>query len=219
MPLITLTPDEVDDLIYSVRAGDSAALEEDLNTLSQKYSAPHSVIIASAIDSAPEEEGGSGCCLLHYPAANGNLEILSNLTTVLSTGPTENKLTEAELKAVVNHRNHSGNTPLHWATLNTHLECVKVLVGAGADMSIKNEAGLDAVFLAERADWKAQEATQTPNPNETKDEDGDEEMEVEVGGEGDAPQVPLTKGRQVVEWLLEHGEPQGAEAGGSSEQS
>ncbi|KAL4902391.1 hypothetical protein BDW74DRAFT_63392 [Aspergillus multicolor] len=73
MPLISLTADEVDDLIYSVRAGDSAALEEDLNTLSTKYSAPQSVIVASAIDSAPEEEGGSGCCLLHYPAANGNL--------------------------------------------------------------------------------------------------------------------------------------------------
>jgi hypothetical protein len=75
MPLITLTPDEVDDLIYDVRAGDSAALEEDLTALSQKYSVKPAVIIASAVDSAPEDEGGSGCCLLHYPAANGNLGI------------------------------------------------------------------------------------------------------------------------------------------------
>ncbi|KAL4996205.1 ankyrin repeat-containing domain protein [Aspergillus recurvatus] len=224
MPLKTLTPDEVDDLIYDVRAGDSAALEEDLTALSQKYSVKPSVIIASTIDSAPEEEGGSGCCLLHYPAANGNLEILTNLMKLLLSAPNENTLTEIEIKNTINHRNHSGNTPLHWAALNTHLECVKVLVEAGADVSIKNEAGLDAVFLAERADWKAQEATQTPDPSQgqgqDQDQDGDEEMEVEVGGdaeEGNAAQVPVTKARQIVDWLLEHGEP--AEAGGAGSAS
>ncbi|KAL6239447.1 ankyrin repeat-containing domain protein [Aspergillus navahoensis] len=217
MPLTTLTPDEVDDLIYDVRAGDSAALEEDLTALSQKYSVKPSVIIASAIDSAPEEEGGSGCCLLHYPAANGNLEILTNLTKLLSSASNEKTLTDTEIKNTVNHRNHSGNTPLHWAALNTHLECVKVLVKAGADVSIKNEAGLDAVFLAERADWKAQEATQTPDPSQ--DQDGDEEMEVEVGGdaeEGSAAQVPVTKARQIVDWLLEHSEPAEAAGAGSA---
>jgi hypothetical protein len=72
MPLVTLTPDEVDDLIYSARVGDAEAVETDLATLSSTYNVKQSVIIASAIDTAPEEEGGSGCCLLHYPAANGN---------------------------------------------------------------------------------------------------------------------------------------------------
>ncbi|KAL4977998.1 ankyrin repeat-containing domain protein [Aspergillus desertorum] len=219
MPLTTLTPDEVDDLIYDVRAGDSAALEEDLTALSQKYSVKPSMIIASAIDSAPEEEGGSGCCLLHYPAANGNLEILTNLINLLLSASNENTLSAAKIKNTVNHRNHSGNTPLHWAALNTHLECVKVLVEAGADVSIKNEAGLDAMFLAERADWKAQEATQTPGPSQGQDQDGDEEMEVEVGGnteEVNAAQVPVTKARQIVDWLLEHGEPPEAAGAGSS---
>ncbi|KAL4817802.1 ankyrin repeat-containing domain protein [Aspergillus spinulosporus] len=220
MPLITLNPDEVDDLIYDVRAGDSAALEEDLTALSQKYSVKPAVIIASAVDLAPEDEGGSGCCLLHYPAANGNLEILTNLKELLLSAPNENILTAAEVKNTVNHRNHSGNTPLHWAALNTHLECVKVLVEAGADISIKNEAGLDAVFLAERADWKAQEATQTPDPSQGQDQDGDEEMEVEVADDaaegGNATQVPVTKARQIVDWLLEHGEPAEAVGAGSA---
>lgn len=53
---------------------------------------------------------------------------------------------------LLNHRNSSGNTPLHWASLNGHLETVKALVEAGADMWIKNHAGNLAVFEAERAE-------------------------------------------------------------------
>ncbi|BCS28802.1 ankyrin repeat domain-containing protein [Aspergillus puulaauensis] len=216
MPLVTLTPDEVDDLIYSARVGDAEAVEADLATLSSTYNVKQSVIIASAIDTAPEEEGGSGCCLLHYPAANGNADILMKLTTTLvsALSPTEQALTADEVKAVVNRRNHSGNTPLHWAALNTHLECVKLLVDAGADVSIKNEAGLDAIFLAERTDWKTQDETsQSQGQPESEEVD-----EAEVGadaGAGDAGSV--SKGRQVVEWLLEFGNPAEVEATGTEE--
>lgn len=52
----------------------------------------------------------------------------------------------------VNHRNTAGNTPLHWASLNGHLEIVKQLVNAGADMWMKNSAGHLALFEAERAE-------------------------------------------------------------------
>ncbi|OJJ55256.1 hypothetical protein ASPSYDRAFT_159153 [Aspergillus sydowii CBS 593.65] len=216
MPLVTLTPDEVDDLIYSARVGDAEAVETDLATLSSTYNVKQSVIIASAIDTAPEEEGGSGCCLLHYPAANGNADILKNLTTTLisALSPTEQALTTDEVKAVVNRRNHSGNTPLHWAALNTHLECVKLLVDAGADVSIKNEAGLDAIFLAERTDWKTQDES-SQNQGQPESEEVDE---AEVGadaGAGDAG--PVSKGRQVVEWLLEFGNPAEVEATGTEE--
>lgn len=86
---------------------------------------------------------------------------------------------------MVNHRNHSGNTPLHWAALNTHLECVKALVEAGADISVKNDAGLDAIFLAERTAWSAEE----------EGKEGAEDAEEDGAGE-------MTKGREVVEWLL-----------------
>ncbi|RAK98939.1 ankyrin repeat domain-containing protein [Aspergillus ibericus CBS 121593] len=191
---LTLTPDTIDDLIYSARAGDLPTLESDLTTLSTQTSSTPALIIASAIDSLPAEEGGSGSSLLHYPAANGNIEILSYLLTHLTQlpAPTATK--------ILNHRNYSGNTPLHWAALNTHLECVKALVEAGADVAIKNDAGLDAVFLAERADWN----TRAEGEGD-KDGEGDEEVEVEIGGdaeEGAEGAGEMTRGRQVVEWLL-----------------
>lgn len=135
-------------------------------------------------------------------------------TLVSALSPTEQALTADEVKAVVNRRNHSGNTPLHWAALNTHLECVKLLVDAGADVSIKNEAGLDAIFLAERTDWKTQDETsQSQGQPESEEVD-----EAEVGadaGAGDAGSV--SKGRQVVEWLLEFGNPAEVEATGTEE--
>ena len=52
-------------------------------------------------------------------------------------------------KTLLNSQNSSGNTPIHWASLNGHLEAVKVLIGAGADPTITNHAGHDAVYEAE----------------------------------------------------------------------
>ncbi|KAL4926053.1 ankyrin repeat domain-containing protein [Aspergillus undulatus] len=213
MPLINLTPDEVDDLIYFVRSNDMEGLEFTLSELMTKYDKRASVIIASAVDTFPQEEGGSGCSLFHYAAANGNTRILEHLSNILASAhiTTGVPLTEAEIKSAINHANYSGNTPLHWAALNTHLECVKILVNAGADVGIKNEAGHDAIFLAERADWAEQ--AKAKGRDEARDEDADEEVEITVGegqgqGQGQAQDAgPKTKGREVVEWLLEFGDP------------
>lgn len=54
----------------------------------------------------------------------------------------------------INAINAAGNTPLHWAALNGHLECVKLLMHSGADITIFNKAGHDAVFEAELNDKK-----------------------------------------------------------------
>lgn len=54
----------------------------------------------------------------------------------------------------LNLTNASGNTPLHWASLNGHLEAVKLLIDAGGDITIFNKAGHDAVFEAEINDKK-----------------------------------------------------------------
>jgi hypothetical protein len=54
----------------------------------------------------------------------------------------------------INAVNDAGNTPLHWAAVNGHLESVKLLIQSGADVTIINRAGHDAVFEAEINDKK-----------------------------------------------------------------
>ncbi|KAJ5199257.1 hypothetical protein N7491_000187 [Penicillium cf. griseofulvum] len=197
---IALSADSVDDLIYDARAGDLEALNEDIANLASQHSCNESQIVASAIDMADESEGGSGSCILHFPAANGNSEILKTLLQKLLSADASQRT------ALVNHRNNSGNTPLHWAALNAHLECVKALVEAGADLDVKNDAGHDAVFLAERTAWAAVEGDEG-----TEDAQGDDgqiqEIEMTIGeNEGEEKSSEgageMSAGRQVVEWLL-----------------
>ncbi|CAG7952055.1 unnamed protein product [Penicillium olsonii] len=207
---IALSADAVDDLIYDARAGDLEALNADIAALASQHNCNESQIVASAIDLADESEGGSGSCVLHFPAANGNAGMLIQdedirygkiLTTLLQ------KLSSAEASqrsAFINHRNNSGNTPLHWAALNTHLECVKALVEAGADLDVKNDAGHDAVFLAERTAWAAVEDN-GEGEEENQDQNQTQEIEMTVGeGEGEKTEGAgeMSAGRQVVEWLL-----------------
>ena len=56
--------------------------------------------------------------------------------------------------AILNTQNKAGNTALHWAAVNGHLESVKVLLEEGADPTIKNQLGHDAVYEAELNDRK-----------------------------------------------------------------
>ena len=58
-------------------------------------------------------------------------------------------MTSTESKSsILDAQNAWGNTPLHWAALNGHLESAKALIGSGANLSIKNKAGHDAVYEA-----------------------------------------------------------------------
>lgn len=54
--------------------------------------------------------------------------------------------------AIINAQNQAGNTALHWAALNGHLEAVKVLLEHGGDPTIMNSRGHDAVYEAELND-------------------------------------------------------------------
>lgn len=137
-----------------------------------------------------------------------DLELLNYLLQTLTAS--DAGLTSEDLASFLNYRNYTGNTPLHWAALNTHLDCVKALVDAGADISLKNDAGHDALFLAERADWSVVEEDNNENENSNDAEAGnngrEEEIEIEIkeGQDGDdgKPAPPPTKARAVVEWLL-----------------
>ncbi len=71
------------------------------------------------------------------------IEILYYLLTVIQLAPLDLRV------SIINLKNRSGNTSLHWAALNGHLEAVKILVAAGADPSMTNHTGHDAVYEAE----------------------------------------------------------------------
>jgi hypothetical protein len=72
-----------------------------------------------------------------------NIDVLKLLLEPVS------QKTTAPASSPINAVNEAGNTPLHWAALNGHLECVKLLIQSGADITIFNKAGHDAVFEAE----------------------------------------------------------------------
>jgi len=193
---VTLSFDEVDDLIYTARSNDLDALKADIERLSKTYNCSPSSIIRSAIDVEEESEGGTGGCLLHWPAANGYLELLTYLLqTVINASETNIII----ITSFINHRNYSGNTALHWAALNTQLDCVKALTEAGADISAKNDSGHDAIFLAEQADW---------NPVQVGDEGESTSASASASTSTSTSRYEVygvkveSRARQVVEWLL-----------------
>lgn len=151
-----LDEDTVDDILYLARANEATELDQFLTTLSTEVSKPKDQIVAEAVDSYSQNTA------LHYAAANGHNGMF------LLEGPVKaRKLTDTAdiiklLLATSSSRpalflnliNASGNTPLHWASLNGHLEAVKLLIEAGGDITIFNKAGHDAVFEAEVNDKK-----------------------------------------------------------------
>ena len=155
--LPTPTPDELDDLIYYSRTNDLESLKALVSQLCITHTCAPSVILGSAIDI--DEDGlGSQSCLLHYPAANGNVEVTKYLIEMITPSEIAGAhatTVDKSAPGLVNHKNVSGNTPLHWAGMNGHLDVVKMLVAAGADASVMNEAGRDAVVEAEMADTDA----------------------------------------------------------------
>ncbi|KAF4313752.1 putative ankyrin repeat containing protein yar1 [Botryosphaeria dothidea] len=142
---LTLSEDEIDDVLYLARANETQDLPQYLQELSQSHagSSPADILVA-AVDSQ------SGNSALHYAAANGHTEILDIVRTTLTSAAPSPDAAKESYKSFVNLKNASGNTALHWAALNGHLAAVKTLVSLGADAAILNTAGHDAVFEAEQ---------------------------------------------------------------------
>lgn len=78
-------------------------------------------------------------------------ELTKKILSVLPAPPAPDALPHT----LLSHQNSSGNTPLHWAALNGHLDVVKILVvAANADPTTTNNAGHDAMYEAELNDKK-----------------------------------------------------------------
>lgn len=101
----------------------------------------------------------------------------------LSPSATANAATTYPLD--LNLQNTSGNTPLHWASLNGHLEAVELLVSAGADTEVKNHAGRNAGGEAENGEkvevmeWLSAQRRGEGREEAGVVEDGEEVVELE----------------------------------------
>ncbi|KAI9763962.1 MAG: hypothetical protein M1840_008996 [Geoglossum simile] len=134
---MALAEDDIDDLVYFARAGELMDLKEAIDRATKSTNSSPLEVLTSAID--PANRNG----MLHMAAANGHTETVKYLLSLLpSPRPPRGD-------QVVSPRNSSGNTPLHWASLNGYLPVVKLLFEAGADPTILNDAGHDAVYEAE----------------------------------------------------------------------
>lgn len=119
--------------------------------------------------------------------------------------------------ALLNAQNAAGNTALHWACLNGHLEAVKVLLEQGSDPTITNQKGHDAVYEAELNDkrevveWVLKEGGEGLEEGVAGDqgEDGDEKDEdMEDAGESEGQGEEK---RSLVEQLKDLGVEEGGE--------
>lgn len=130
-----LAQEDIEDVIYAARTGDL----EDLQALFAKLHLASKDLLA-CVD--------NGNTPLHMAGANGLHACVLFLVHQLQP------LGEAGVQ-FVNTQNGSGNTALHWACLNGHLDVVKTLVSdARADPFLNNAAGLDALYEAEANDKK-----------------------------------------------------------------
>lgn len=125
--------------------------------------------------------------------------------------------------SILNAQNKAGNTALHWAALNGHLEAVKVLLEEGSDPTITNQRGHDAVYEAELNDkrevveWVLKEGGEglemgVAGGEEGEGEDvGDEEMEEDpqeesAGKEHEIHENGTGKGEEAVKLEKKLGE-------------
>ncbi|KAF1996407.1 ankyrin [Amniculicola lignicola CBS 123094] len=127
-----LEEDAIDEVLYLARVNEPSALDTFVADLAAQTSLAKADVVAAAVD--PYSKNSA----LHYAAANGHTDVIKLALSFTTSAA-----------GLINTVNDSGNTPLHWAALNGHLACVKLLVQAGADVTIINKAGHDAVYEAE----------------------------------------------------------------------
>lgn len=124
-----LDQEDQEAIILDARAGDLESLEDIFTNL----------IDPSTLTECYDELSSSSP--LHMAAANGHYEVVKYLLSIVP---------KDKVKAWVNKQNGTGNTALHWASLNGKLDIVKLLCEEyDADPFIKNNFDHDAIFEAE----------------------------------------------------------------------
>lgn len=132
--------------------------------------------------------------------------LTETLTYLLPSPPTSTPNLNPDLN--INLPNSSGNTPLHWAALNGHLDAVKFLISSGADPAVRNQAGHDAVFEAEKSgkeevvrwllsEGRGLERSVTDGGGEKEAEEEEEEEAENEGGTGGREKEYGEKGEGV----------------------
>ena len=218
--LPSLTEDDIDDLLYFARTGEL----EDLHSTLSVFAKSSNVLLFDILSAAVDADSGNG--LLHMASANGHIgtspipppsiagftnlivslpaETLKFLLSLLS--PPSQSATPTD-STTINAQNSSGNTPLHWASLNGHLEAVKILVAAGADPALVNKAGHDVVYEAEVngkeevVEWLLKEGHGLEKGLGASDGEGEngEEDDGEREGDGEEEKDGVENGKDVEE--------------------
>ncbi|TAQ87213.1 hypothetical protein B7494_g4459 [Chlorociboria aeruginascens] len=175
----TLSQDEIEDLLYFARTGD----KEEYTKLKEEVCAREGFNALELLKLVRDGDSGNG--VLHMCAANGYHELVHEICVSLYDSTPKNP----RLLEILNSQNIAGNTALHWAALNGHLETVKVLVKEGADPTVINARGHDAVFEAELNDktgvveWLLNDGGEGLMGGVAGVVDGDVLGDVEVNGE------------------------------------
>ncbi|CEP62504.1 Yar1p LALA0_S05e07118g [Lachancea lanzarotensis] len=127
-----LDQEDQDAIILDARSGDLESLQDIFSNLVDRKLA----VTCSDADTKSTP--------LHMAAANGHAEVIAYLASLVEDAQERTKW--------VNTRNATGNTALHWASLNGKLDCVKLLCDKlGADPFVRNDFDHDAIFEAERS--------------------------------------------------------------------
>ncbi|MCJ1284480.1 hypothetical protein MMC26_003812 [Xylographa opegraphella] len=148
---LNLSPDTIDDVLYFARTNSVSDLSDLLHSTAITYNTTPSTILVNAYD--PDTHNGP----LHMAAANGHTGVIHHLLSFELLLPSNEPIAPSNHpsssvtapSSLISVRNLAGNTALHYACLNGHLEAAKVLLAAGADPTIINNAGHDAIYEAE----------------------------------------------------------------------
>ncbi|KAF9379874.1 hypothetical protein CPB97_008706 [Podila verticillata] len=128
-------------------------------------------------------QGEFGKTPLHMAAANGHLDVIEYLISIISP-------------EAVNIQNEQGNTALHWAATNGHAKAVECLITKGkADYKLKNAAGHTAMLEAEIHEreqvvaWmlintEPEEELQQANGDDSDEEEESDDEENQAGPSG-----------------------------------